>query len=282
MKNVTDQTTTAKGIVGRYGEIPLYGEEGFEGMRRAGRLSALALDMLVDAVKPGVTTLELDKLASEFARDHGAIPANVGYHGFQHTLCTSINHVVCHGIPAERELRDGDIINIDITLIIDGWHGDTSRMYAVGAIARKAERLIDVTYESLARGIAAARPGNTTGDIGAAIQSYAEGERMSVVRDFVGHGVGRVYHDAPQIFHFGKPGEGVELKPGMIFTIEPMINLGKPGVKVLADGWTAVTRDRSLSAQCEHSIGITETGCEIFTLSPGGLFNPTLKSVAAS
>lgn len=251
-------------------------------MRRAGRLGALALDMLVGAVKPGVTTLALDQLAFEFANDHGATPANVGYHGFLHTLCTSINHVVCHGIPAERELREGDILNIDITLIVDGWYGDTSRMCAVGAISRKAERLIGVTYESLARGIAAARPGSTTGDIGVAIQTYAEGERMSVVRDFVGHGVGRVYHDAPQIFHFGKPGEGVELRPGMIFTIEPMINLGKPGVKVLADGWTAVTRDRSLSAQCEHSIGITETGCEIFTLSPGGLFNPTVRLAAAS
>ncbi len=263
-------------IIGRLGDVPLYGPEGFEGMRRAGRLSAMALDMLAGEVRPGVTTLTLDRLAFEFAGDHGARPANVGYQGYQNTLCTSINHVVCHGIPAERALREGDILNIDITLIVDGWHGDTSRMYAVGEISRKAERLIEVTYESLARGIAAARPGNTTGDIGAAIQSYAERGRTSVVRDFVGHGVGRVYHDAPDIPHFGEPGSGIRLLPGMIFTIEPMINLGRPDVKILADGWTAVTRDRSLSAQCEHSIGITETGCEIFTLSPAGLFKPAL------
>jgi len=256
------------------GVIPLHGKAGFNGMRKAGRLTAEALDLLVDAVKPGVTTAALDRLAYEFARDHDAIPATLFYKGYRHSICTSINHVVCHGIPEERPLREGDIVNIDLTLIVDGWYGDSSRMYPVGEISRKAERLIDVTYASLAAGIAAARAGATTGDIGAAIQSLAEAERMSVVRDFVGHGVGQLFHDEPNIMHFGVPGTGVPLKPGMIFTIEPMINLGRPHVKILADGWTAVTRDRTLSAQAEHSIGITETGVEIFTLSPRGLFNP--------
>ena len=256
------------------GVIPLHGEAGFAGMRKAGQLTAQALDLLVDAVKPGVTTLALDKLAYEFARDHNAIPATLFYKGYRHSLCTSINHVVCHGIPDDRPLREGDIVNIDITLIVDGWYGDSSRMYPVGEISRKAERLIEVTYESLAAGIAAAKPGNTTGDIGAAIQAQAEAERTSVVRDFVGHGVGQLFHDEPNIMHFGVPGTGVPLKPGMIFTIEPMINLGRPHVKILSDGWTAVTRDRTLSAQAEHSIGITATGNEIFTGSPKGWFNP--------
>jgi methionyl aminopeptidase len=256
------------------GVIPLHGEEGFAGMRKAGNLTAQALDLLVDAVKPGVTTAALDELALEFARDNNAIPATLFYKGYRHATCTSLNHVVCHGIPDERPLREGDIVNIDLTLIVDGWYGDSSRMYPVGEISRKAERLIEVTYESFYRGLAAAKPGNTTGDIGAAIQQYAEGERTSVVRDFVGHGVGQLFHDEPNIMHFGIPGTGVPLKPGMIFTIEPMINLGRPHVKILSDGWTAVTRDRTLSAQCEHSIGITETGHEVFTLSPGGLFNP--------
>jgi methionyl aminopeptidase len=256
------------------GIIPLHGAEGFAAMRKAGRLTAEALDMLVPYVEPGVPTLKLDRLAYEFARDHGAMPATIFYKGYRHSICTSINHVVCHGIPDDRGLREGDIVNIDLTLVVDGWYGDSSRMYPVGQISRKAERLIEVTYESLARGIEAARPGNTTGDIGAAIQRYAEAERTSVVRDFVGHGVGRLFHDEPNIMHFGTPGMGPELKPGMIFTIEPMINLGRPHVKILADGWTAVTRDRTLSAQCEHSIGITETGCEVFTASPANLFNP--------
>ncbi|UJQ95360.1 type I methionyl aminopeptidase [Mariluticola halotolerans] len=256
------------------GVIPLHGAAGFDGMRRAGALTAKTLDMLVDEVRPGVTTLELDRLAFEFAHDHGGKPATLFYRGFRHSICTSINHVVCHGIPSEKPLRDGDIVNIDLTLVVDGWHGDSSRMYPVGEISRKAERLIDITYESLEAGIAMARPGNTTGDIGAAIQALVEGERASVVRDFVGHGLGQLFHDEPNILHFGTPGTGVELKPGMIFTIEPMVNLGRPHVKVLSDGWTAVTRDRTLSAQCEHSLGITEDGCEIFTLSPGGLFNP--------
>lgn len=257
-----------------HGVIPLHGEEGFAGMRKAGSLTAQALDILTEYVEEGVPTATIDRVAYEFARDNGAIPATIFYKGFRHSLCTSLNHVVCHGIPDERPLRDGDIVNIDLTLIVDGWYGDSSRMYPVGEISRKAERLIEVTYASLEAGIAAAKPGNTTGDIGAAIQTLAEGERMSVVRDFVGHGVGRLFHDEPNILHFGVPGTGVPLKPGMIFTIEPMINLGRPHVKILSDGWTAVTRDRTLSSQCEHSIGITETGCEIFTASPGGLFNP--------
>jgi methionyl aminopeptidase len=256
------------------GVIPLHGSAGFEGMRQAGALTARALDILTEYVEPGVPTATLDRIAYEFARDHGAVPATIFYKGYRHSLCTSINHVVCHGIPDERPLREGDIVNIDLTLVVDGWHGDSSRMYPVGEISRKAERLIEVTYASLEAGIAMARPGNTTGDIGAAIQELAEAERMSVVRDFVGHGLGQLFHDEPNILHFGTRGAGVPLKPGMIFTIEPMLNLGRPHVKILSDGWTAVTRDRTLSAQCEHSIGITETGCEIFTLSPGGLFNP--------
>jgi len=256
------------------GVIPLHGSEGFEGMRKAGALTAQALDILTDYVEAGVPTSTIDRVAYEFARDNGAVPATIFYKGYRHALCTSINHVVCHGIPDERPLRDGDIVNVDLTLVVDGWHGDSSRMYGVGEISRKAERLIEITYASLEAGIAAAKPGNTTGDIGAAIQALAEGERMSVVRDFVGHGLGKLFHDEPNILHFGTPGTGVPLKPGMIFTIEPMINLGRPHVKILSDGWTAVTRDRTLSAQCEHSIGITETGCEVFTLSPGGLFNP--------
>ncbi|NMA96568.1 MAG: type I methionyl aminopeptidase [Phyllobacteriaceae bacterium] len=263
------------------GVIPLHGEEGFAGMRKAGALTAQALDILTEYVEPGVPTSTLDKVAYEFARDNGAIPATLFYRGYRHSLCTSINHVVCHGIPDERPLREGDIVNIDLTLVVDGWHGDSSRMYPVGEISRKAERLIEVTYDSLEAALQVAKPGNTTGDIGAAIQTLAEGERMSVVRDFVGHGLGKLFHDEPNILHFGTAGTGIPLKPGMIFTIEPMINLGKPHVKILSDGWTAVTRDRTLSAQCEHSIGITETGCEIFTLSPGGLFNP-MKSRAAA
>jgi len=256
------------------GQIPLHGPEAFEGMRRAGQLAAAALDMLTAHVAPGVSTERLDQLAFEFAMDHNAIPATLNYRGYAHSLCTSINHVVCHGIPNAKPMREGDIVNIDITLIVDGWHGDTSRMYPVGQISRKAERLLAVTYEALKRGIAAVKPGHTTGHIGAAIQSYAESERCSVVRDFCGHGLGRVFHDRPNILHYGVAGEGVPLKAGMLFTIEPMINLGRPQVKVLADGWTAVTRDRELSAQFEHAVGVTETGCEVFTYSPAGLDCP--------
>jgi methionyl aminopeptidase len=255
-------------------QIVLHDAEAFEGMRKAGALAAQALDLLVEHVKPGVTTETLDDLVFEFAMDHDAIPAPLNYRGFPKSICTSLNHVVCHGIPGAKPLKEGDILNIDVTLIHDGWHGDTSRMYTVGAVTRRAERLIEVTYEALQRGLAQVKPGRTTGDIGAAIQTYAEAEFCSVVRDFCGHGLGRVFHDRPNILHYGEPGEGVVLRPGMLFTVEPMINLGKPAVKILPDGWTAVTRDRSLSAQFEHTVGVTETGCEIFTLSPKGYHAP--------
>ena len=256
------------------GQIKLHGEEAFEGMRRAGQLAAEALDMLTPEVKPGATTEHLDRLAFEFAMDHNTVPAPLNYRGYPKSICTSINHVVCHGIPGDKPMREGDIVNIDVTLIAEGWHGDTSRMFPVGEISRKAERLIDVTYESLMRGIAVIRPGATTGDIGAAIQEFAEGQRTSVVRDFCGHGLGRVFHDVPNILHYGHKGEGIRLKAGMFFTVEPMINLGRPHVKILSDGWTAVTRDRSLSAQFEHTIGVTDDGCEVFTYSPAGLHHP--------
>jgi methionyl aminopeptidase len=256
------------------GQIKLHGPAAFEGMRKAGRLTAEALDILVDHVRPGVTTEFLDNLIFDFATAHGAYPAPLDYRGYRKSICTSINHVVCHGIPDRKPLRDGDIVNIDVTLLVDGWHGDSSRMYLVGDVSRRAQRLIEVTYEALMRGIAVVKPGATTGDIGAAIQEFAEAERCSVVRDFCGHGVGRLFHDEPNILHYGRRGEGVMLKPGMFFTIEPMINLGRPHVKILSDGWTAVTRDRSMSAQFEHTIGVTETGCENFTLSPKGLHHP--------
>jgi methionyl aminopeptidase len=251
--------------------IKLHGPEAFAAMRKAGRLAAGALDMITPFVQPGVTTAELDDRILEYALDHGAVPAPLNYRGFPRAICTSINHVVCHGIPGPKPLREGDIVNIDVTLIADGWHGDTSRMYAVGAISRRAERLIEVTYEALKRGIEAVKPGASTGAIGAAIQAYAESQRCSVVRDFCGHGLGQVFHDRPNILHYGERGEGVVMEPGMLFTIEPMINLGKSHVKVLADGWTAVTRDRELSAQFEHTVGVTETGVEVFTYSPAGL-----------
>lgn len=256
------------------GHIKLHGPEAFAAMRKAGRLAAQALDMLTPHVVPGVSTDKLDRLAFDFAMDHKAYPAPLSYRGYPKSICTSINHVVCHGIPDAKPLREADIVNIDVTLIVDGWHGDTSRMYCVGQANRRAERLIEVTYESLMRGIDAVRPGATTGDIGYAIQEYAEGERCSVVRDFCGHGLGQLFHDEPNILHYGRKGEGVKLRAGMFFTIEPMINLGRPQVKILPDGWTAVTRDRSLSAQFEHTIGVTNEGCEIFTLSPAGLHRP--------
>ncbi len=258
----------------QHGVIKLHGAEGFAGMRKAGQLTARALDLMVDYVKPGVTTNTLNKIAFEFARDHGAAPAPLFYRGFPKAICTSVNHVICHGIPDDKPLRDGDIVNVDITLVVDGWHGDASRMYYVGDVPRKAQRLCEVTYESLLLGIAAVKPGAHVGDIGAVIQQFAEGERCSVVRDFCGHGLGKLFHDEPTILHFGTKGDGAELKAGMIFTIEPMINLGRYDLKVLNDGWTAVTRDRALSAQFEHSIGVTENGCEIFTSSPQGLDFP--------
>lgn len=258
----------------RDGAIKLHSAEDFAGMRNAGRLAAECLDMLAPLVKPGVSTAELDKLAFEYIVDNGGVPACLGYRGYQHTTCTSINHVVCHGIPNPKPLKNGDIVNIDVTAIVDGWHGDTSRMYPVGEVSRRAERLNQITYDCLMLGIAQVKPGNTTGDIGHAIQKFAEGERCSVVTDFCGHGLGRLFHDAPNILHVGRPGQGEVLKEGMFFTIEPMINLGKPHVKILSDGWTAVTRDRKLTAQFEHSIGVTKDGCEIFTLSPKELHRP--------
>lgn len=256
------------------GAIKLHNAEAFEGMRAVGKLAAESLDLLAAAIKPGITTDAIDKLVYDFALDHDSYPATLNYRGYTKSCCTSINHVVCHGIPTDRTLREGDIVNVDVTLIKDGWHGDTNRMYYVGDVPRKASRLVEVTYESMMRGIQAVRPGATLGDIGAAIQEYAEGERCSVVREFCGHGLGRVFHDMPNVLHYGRKGEGIQLKEGMFFTIEPMINAGKPGVKILADGWTAVTRDRSLSAQFEHSIGVTADGFEIFTKSPAGLDCP--------
>jgi methionyl aminopeptidase len=256
------------------GQIKIHGPEGFAGMRKAGRLAAECLDLLTAEVKPGVSTDHLDRFVFEFAMDHGAWPATLMYRGYTKSTCTSINHVVCHGIPNEKPLKDGDIVNIDVTLILDGWHGDSSRMYPVGVIPRRAERLIEVTHEAMMRGIATIKPGATTGDIGAAIQSFVEAQHMSVVRDFCGHGVGRLFHDEPNIIHVGRAGEGIVLRPGMIFTVEPMINLGRPHVKVLSDGWTAVTRDRSLSAQFEHAVGVTRDGVEIFTRSPRGYERP--------
>ncbi len=262
------------------GQIKLYGPAAFEGMRRAGRLVAECLDMLVNEVDVGVPSERIDDLVFEFAMDHGAYPATLMYRGYEKSCCTSINHVVCHGIPNEKPFRDGDIVNIDVTFVLDGWHGDSSRMYTAGEIPRRAERLIDVTYESLMRGVAAVKPGATLGDVGHAIQSFVEPQHMSVVRDFCGHGLGRMFHDEPNVVHLGRPGEGPMLKPGMFFTIEPMVNLGRPHVKVLSDGWTAVTRDRSLSAQFEHTVAVTETGVEVFTLSPKGLDKPPHKAAA--
>lgn len=258
----------------RDGTIKLHGPEAFEGMRKAGRLAAEILDEIAPMVQPGVTTAAIDDKVRELTLDGGAVPATLGYRGYAHSCCISINHVVCHGIPSEKTLKEGDILNIDVTPLLDGWHGDSSRMYFAGEPSLKARRLVDVTYECLMIGIEQAKPGNRVGDIGAAIQRYAESNRFGVVREFCGHGLGRLFHDAPEVVHAGRPGTGPELKPGMFFTIEPMINLGKPAVKLLNDGWTAVTRDKSLSAQFEHSIGITEDGCEIFTLSPKGLHKP--------
>ncbi|CDO36267.1 MULTISPECIES: type I methionyl aminopeptidase [Novosphingobium] len=258
----------------RDGTIKLHGPEAFEGMRKAGRLAAAILDEVAAMVQPGVTTAEIDDKVRELTLDGGAVPATLGYRGYAHSCCISINHVVCHGIPSEKTLKEGDILNIDVTPLLDGWHGDSSRMYFAGEPSLKARKLVDVTYECLMIGIEQAKPGNRVGDIGAAIQAYAESHRYGVVREFCGHGLGRLFHDAPEVVHAGRPGTGPLLKPGMFMTIEPMINLGKPPVKLLNDGWTAVTRDKSLSAQFEHSIGITEDGCEIFTLSPAGQHKP--------
>ncbi|MBU6207063.1 MAG: type I methionyl aminopeptidase [Alphaproteobacteria bacterium] len=254
----------------RTNAIKLHGPEGFAGMRAAGKLAASILDALDDIIKPGITTGAIDDIVREMTLAGGAYPATLNYRGFTHSCCTSINHVVCHGIPGEKKLVEGDIVNVDVTPVLDGWHGDTNRTWGVGNVPIKARKLIEVTLECLEAGIAAAKPGAHLGNIGAAIQRHAEKHRYGVVRDFCGHGVGRLFHDAPEVVHAARAGTGPELKPGMFFTIEPMINIGRADVKLLDDGWTAVTRDRSLSAQFEHSIGITETGCEVFTASLRG------------
>jgi len=252
--------------------IRIYSDADFAGMAKAGRVAAEILDDVAALVVPGVTTAALDAFVTDEVTRRGVISATIGYKGYQHASCISVNHVVCHGIPGPKVLADGDIANIDVTVIVDGWFGDTSRMYVAGSLSRKAERLIEVTHEALSLGIAAVKPGASFGDIGHAIQSHVEGKGMSVVRDFCGHGLGRVFHAPPNVLHYGRPGTGPVLEEGMFFTIEPMVNLGRPESKVLADGWTAVTRDKALSAQYEHSIGVTATGCEIFTLSPAGKF----------
>lgn len=256
------------------GRIPLHDADDFAAMRRAGQLAALTLDMITEHVQPGTSTAVLDQLCHDFITGHGAAPAPLGYRGFPKSICTSINHVVCHGIPGDRVLEDGDILNIDVTVILDGWYGDSSRMYVSGKARTRAQLLIDVTHEAMMRGIGAVHPGATLGDVGHAIQSFVEANRFSVVRDFCGHGVGRRFHAPPNVLHFGRPGEGLVLRPGMLFTIEPMVNAGRPEVKVLDDGWTAVTRDRSLSAQFEHTVGVTADGVEVFTHSPAGLDRP--------
>jgi methionyl aminopeptidase len=271
---MTTSLTNALPLDAEDRRIVLHGPAEFEGMRKAGRLAAETLDFITPHVKPGVTTGELDRLCHDFITGHGAIPAPLNYRGFPKSICTSVNHVVCHGIPGDKRLVDGDILNIDVTVILDGWHGDTSRMFFVGDVGVKARRLVEVTYEAMMRGIEIVRPGATLGDIGHAIQTHAEGNRFSVVRDFCGHGLGRIFHEAPSVLHYGDPGTGVVLREGMFFTVEPMINSGRWEVKVLSDGWTAVTRDRSLSAQYEHTVAVTEGGVEIFTLSPQGLDRP--------
>jgi methionyl aminopeptidase len=254
--------------------ITIHIPEDFAGMRAAGRLAAETLDMIAPHVVPGVSTGTLDQICHDFMAERGAVPAPLNYRGFPKSICTSINHVVCHGIPGERKLENADVLNIDVTVILDGWHGDSSRMYVAGTPSTRARNLMEVTYEALMRGVEVVRPGATLGDIGHAIQTFVEGNRFSVVRDFCGHGIGRRFHEAPNVLHFGRTGEGPVLRPGMFFTIEPMVNAGRPEVKVLDDGWTAVTRDRSLSAQFEHMVGVTEDGCEIFTISPAGLYKP--------
>jgi methionyl aminopeptidase len=255
--------------------IELHTEQDFEGMRTSGKLAAETLDYITPQVTPGVTTEELDKLCHDFILKNNAVPAPLNYKGFPKSICTSINHVVCHGIPGEKKLKNGDILNIDVTVIVNGWHGDTSRMFIVGEkVSRKAERLIEVTYDSMMKGIEEVKPGTRLGDIGYAIQNYAESQHFSVVRDFCGHGIGKIFHTAPSVVHYGEPNTGIMLEEGMFFTIEPMINAGHWGTKILSDGWTAVTRDRSLSAQFEHTLAVTHDGFEIFTSSPKGWLKP--------
>ncbi len=272
----------ASGPVTREG-IRIHTEADFDGMRQAGQVAAEILDMVGPLVQPGATTAQIDDFIRTEVERRGVASATIGYRGYQHASCISVNHVVCHGIPGAKipgrtsdALVEGDILNVDVTVIVDGWFGDTSRMFAAGAIKPFAKRLIQITHDSLIKGIAAVKPGNAFGDIGHAIQTLVEAQRMSVVRDFCGHGLGRVFHLPPNVLHYGRPGTGAVLEEGMFFTIEPMVNLGRPETKVLADDWTAITRDKSLSAQFEHSVGVTATGCEIFTLSPKGLFYPSV------
>lgn len=265
---------TNKGRVTKDG-IRIYTPADHGGMHMAGKLAAEILDAMVEHVFVGQSTGEIDRIITQMVEDAGATSATIGYRGYQHASCISVNHVVCHGIPGDKRLKDGDILNIDVTVIVDGWFGDTSRMYVAGKLPRKAERLIQVTHDALMLGIEQVKPGNTFGDIGHAIQSYVESQRMSVVRDFCGHGLGQVFHAPPNVLHYGRAGSGATLEEGMFFTIEPMVNLGRPETKILADDWTAVTRDKSLSAQFEHSVGVTSDGVDIFTLSPKGIFHPT-------
>jgi len=248
----------------------IHGADAFAGMRRAGRFTAEMLDYIGAYVRPGITTGEIDRLCHDYHLAHGATPGPLGFHGYPKSICTSVNHVICHGIPGDPVLKDGDIINIDVTPTIDGWFGDSSRMFYVGDVGMKARELVEATHEAMMRGIRAVRPGATLGDVGYAIQSYAESQGYSTVRDFAGHGIGRTMHTVPQVLHYGRPGQGLRLEAGMFFTIEPMLNAGRPEARILADGWTAVTRDKSLSAQFEHTVGVTDTGFEIFTLSPRG------------
>jgi len=255
--------------------IQIHDQSDFAGMHKAGHLAAQILDEIAEHVFPGQATSEIDRIIEDKVNAAGATSATIGYKGYKHASCISVNHVVCHGIPGEKKLKEGDILNIDVTVIVDGWYGDTSRMYVAGKLSRKAERLIQVTHDSLMKGIEMVKPGNTFGDIGHAIQVYVESQRMSVVRDFCGHGLGQVFHSKPNVLHYGRPGTGAVLEEGMFFTIEPMVNLGRPETKTLADDWTAVTRDKSLSAQFEHSVGVTAEGVDIFTLSPAGRFHPT-------
>lgn len=250
--------------------FPIHTTEDFEGMRKAGHLAAQVLDYITPYVEPGISTEALDKLCYDFIMEAKAIPACLGYRGFPKSICTSVNHVVCHGIPGPKKLQKGDILNIDVTVNLDGWHGDTSRMFYIGSPGIKAQKLVETTYECMMRGIQVIKPGAHLGDIGYAIQNYAEKNGFSVVRDFCGHGIGRYIHGEPEVLHYGQKGTGLELKEGMFITVEPMINAGRYEVKILQDDWTAVTRDKSLSAQFEHTVGVTATGHEIFTLSPKG------------
>lgn len=265
-------------------KIKIHTSEDFEGMRKAGRLAAEILDFIIPYVEPGVTTNYLNQLCHDKILGNNAVPAPLGYKGYPKSICTSVNHVVCHGIPDDKKLQEGDIVNIDVTVIVDGWHGDTSRMYLVGEVPIKAKRLVQVTYDAMMMGIEQIKPGATVEDIGYAIQSYAEKNNFSVVRDYCGHGLGKVFHDAPNILHYGRPkekrfrGEEIVLQEGMFFTVEPMINAGKHETKLSKfDGWTVTTKDRSLSAQFEHSIGVTKDGFEIFTASPRGFSHPPYK-----